>query len=70
VKGKVPKVIGAGRALREWLDHRRDVLLRRSNHPPEADRAPLEVLGGYLIAYLNIDKVIKIIRTRTSRSPS
>ena len=39
VKGKVPKVIGLAEALREWLDHRRDVLLRRSNHPAEADRA-------------------------------
>jgi topoisomerase-4 subunit A len=46
------------------------VLLRRSNHRLKQIAHRLEVLGGYLIAYLNIDKVIKIIRTRTSRSPS
>ena len=32
VKGRVPKVIGLAEALREWLDHRRDVLVRRSQH--------------------------------------
>jgi DNA gyrase/topoisomerase IV subunit A len=40
IKGKVPKVIGLAEALREWLDHRRDVLLRRSEFPAEADRQP------------------------------
>src|SRR6187397_2862153 len=62
-KGKVPKVIGLAEALREWLDHRRDVLLRRSNHRLKQIAHRLEVLHGYLIAYLNIDEVIRIIRT-------
>ena len=35
LKGRVPKVIGLAEALREWLDHRRDVLLRRSEPPPQ-----------------------------------
>src|SRR6187455_1129690 len=61
VKGKVPRVIGLAEALREWLDHRRDVLLRRSNHRLKQISHRLEVLGGYLIAYLNLDRVIKII---------
>src|ERR1700704_400217 len=63
VKGRIPKVVGLAEVLREWLDHRRDVLLRRTRPrvPPTAHR--LEVLHGYLIAYLNIDRVIKIIRT-------
>ena len=69
VKGKVPKVIGLAEALREWLDHRRDVLLRRSNHRLKQIAHRLEVLGGYLIAYLNIDKVIKIIRNEDEPKP-
>ncbi|MBN8955101.1 MAG: DNA topoisomerase IV subunit A, partial [Rhizobiales bacterium] len=49
--------------LREWVDHRRDVLVRRSQHRLAAIEHRLEVLGGHLAAYLNLDKVIKIIRT-------
>jgi topoisomerase-4 subunit A len=63
VKGRIPKVLGLAEVLREWLDHRRDVLLRRSNYRKNQIEHRLEVLGGYLIAYLNLDKVIKIIRT-------
>ncbi len=62
VKGKIPKVIGLAEALREWLDHRRDVLLRRSRHRLKHIEHRLEVLGGLLIAFLNIDEVIRIIR--------
>src|SRR5580704_7933832 len=69
VKGKIPKVIGLAECLREWLDHLRDVLLRRSNYRKEQIEHRLEVLGGYLIAYLNIDKVIKIIRTEDEPKP-
>src|SRR5262245_63695651 len=69
VEGKIPKVIGLAEALREWLDHRRDVLLRRSNHRLKQIAHRLEVLGGYLIAYLNIDKVIKIIRNEDEPKP-
>jgi topoisomerase-4 subunit A len=69
IKGKVPKVIGLAEALREWLDHRRDVLLRRSNHRLKQIANRLEVLGGYLIAYLNLDRVIKIIRTEDEPKP-
>ena len=39
VKGRVPQVLGLAEALREWLDHRREVLLRRSNHPAGGNRA-------------------------------
>ncbi|MDQ0504315.1 DNA topoisomerase IV subunit A [Xanthobacter agilis] len=62
VKGQIPKVLSLGEALREWLDHRRDVLLRRSRYRLEQIAHRLEVLGGYLIAYLNLDEVIRIIR--------
>jgi topoisomerase IV subunit A len=63
LKGKVPRVVGLAECLREWLDHLRDVLVRRTNHRKGEIEHRLEVLGGFLIAYLNIDKVIKIIRT-------
>jgi topoisomerase-4 subunit A len=69
IKGRVPRVIGLAEALREWLDHRRDVLVRRSQHRVDAIEHRLEVLGGYLIAYLNLDKVIKIIRTEDEPKP-
>ena len=61
-KGVVPKVMSLGEVLREWLDHRREVLLRRSAFRQEQIRRRLEVLGGYIIAYLNLDEVIRIIR--------
>ena len=69
VKGKIPRVIGLAEALREWLDHRRDVLLRRSRHRLKQIEHRLEVLGGYLVAYLNLDKVIKIIRNEDEPKP-
>jgi len=69
VKGRIPKVVGLAEVLREWLDHRRDVLLRRSNFRLRQIDARLEVLGGYLVAYLNVDKVIKIIRTEDEPKP-
>jgi len=69
VKGRIPMVVGLAEALREWLDHRREVLLRRSKHRLAEIEHRLEVLGGYLIAYLNLDKVIKIIRTRDEPKP-
>ncbi|MFG1402245.1 DNA topoisomerase IV subunit A [Xanthobacter sediminis] len=62
VRGQVPKVLSLAEALREWLDHRREVLLRRSRYRLEQIAHRLEVLGGYLIAYLNLDEVIRIIR--------
>jgi topoisomerase-4 subunit A len=69
VKGRVPKVLGLAECLREWLDHLREVLIRRSNFRKSQIENRLEVLGGYLIAYLNIDKVIKIIRTEDEPKP-
>ncbi len=69
VKGRIPMVVGLAEALREWLDHRRDVLLRRSKHRVAEIDHRLEVLGGYLIAYLNLDQVIKIIRREDEPKP-
>jgi topoisomerase-4 subunit A len=55
--------------LREWLDHRREVLLRRSRNRLAQIEHRLEVLGGFLVAYLNLDKVIKIIRNEDEPKP-
>jgi topoisomerase-4 subunit A len=61
-RGKVPNVLSLKDVLKEWLEHRKDVLVRRSRHRLAEIERRLEVLGGYLIAYLNIDEVIRIIR--------
>jgi topoisomerase-4 subunit A len=69
VKGRIPKVVGLAEALREWLDHRRDVLMRRSHYRLRQIDNRLEMLGGYLVAYLNLDRVIKIIRNEDEPRP-
>ena len=69
VKGRIPRVVGLAEALREWLDHRRDVLVRRSKHRLAEIEHRLEVLGGLLVAYLDLDKVIKIIRREDEPKP-
>jgi topoisomerase IV subunit A len=69
VKGRVPRVVGLAEALSEWLAHRREVLLRRSRFRLSQIEHRLEVLGGYLVAYLNLDRVIKIIRTQDEPKP-
>jgi len=61
-RGKIPNVVGLRQALREWLEHRQVVLLRRSQDRLGKIERRLEVLNGYLIAYLNLDEVIRIIR--------
>ncbi len=60
--GKVPNVLSLGTVLREWLDHRKEVLVRRSQFRLAEIERRLEILGGFLIAYLNLDEVIRIIR--------
>ncbi|MCX2696128.1 MULTISPECIES: DNA topoisomerase IV subunit A [Ochrobactrum] len=60
--GKVPNVLSLGGVLREWLEHRKEVLVRRSEYRLAEIEKRLEILGGLLIAYLNLDEVIRIIR--------
>jgi len=62
IDGRVPRVCGLKEVLRAFLDHRRDVLRRRSEHRIEKIDHRLEVLEGFIIAYLNLDRVIDIIR--------
>ena len=60
--GLVPRVMTLHEVLHAFLDHRRDVLERRSRHRLGKIDHRLEVLAGYLVAYLNLDEVIRIIR--------
>ncbi len=60
--GRVPNVLSLRQVLVQWLDHRLVVLVRASNYRLEKIAKRLELLGGYLIAFLNIDEVIAIIR--------
>jgi topoisomerase IV subunit A len=68
-KTNVPQVMDLRQTLQSYLDHRQDVLIRRSKFQLAQIEARLEVLAGYLIAYLNLDKVIKIIRTEDEPKP-
>ncbi|WP_456622750.1 DNA topoisomerase IV subunit A [Bradyrhizobium sp. P5_C12] len=70
LKGRIPRVVGLAECLREWLDHLRDVLIRRTNYRKTQIENRLEVLGGLLIAYLNLDEVIRIIRTEEEPKPA
>lgn len=70
IKGRIPKVVGLAECLREWLDHLRDVLIRRTNYRKVQIENRLEVLGGFLIAFLNIDEVIRIIRNEDEPKPA
>ncbi len=60
--GQIPNVLSVREVLQQWLEHRIEVLVRRSNFRLKKIEHRLEVLDGYLIAYLNIDEVIRIVR--------
>ncbi len=60
--GIVPKVMNIKEALQNWLNHQQEVLVRRSRFRLEKVLHRIEVLEGYLIVFLNIDEVIRIIR--------
>ncbi|MFV1875256.1 DNA topoisomerase IV subunit A [Nioella sp.] len=62
IDGRTPKVCSLKEVLRAFLDHRREVLIRRSTHRMEKIDHRLEVLEGFIITFLNLDRVIDIIR--------
>ena len=62
IDGVTPKVCSLKEVLKAFLDHRREVLIRRANHRLEKIDKRLEVLEGLIIAFLNLDRVIDIIR--------
>jgi topoisomerase IV subunit A len=67
--GKVPKVMSLKDILKEWLEHRKSVLVRGTNFRLAEIARRLEILEGYLIAYLNLDEVIRIIREEDEPKP-
>ncbi|MBO0662156.1 DNA topoisomerase IV subunit A [Jiella sp. MQZ9-1] len=60
--GKVPKVLSLKEALSEWLAHQREVLQRQTQYRLGQIERRLEIVSGYLVVFLNIDEVIRIIR--------
>jgi topoisomerase IV subunit A len=67
--GKIPRVMSLKDVLKEWLDHRKTVLVRRSTFRLNEIARRLEILEGYLVAYLNLDEVIRIIREEDEPKP-
>ncbi len=67
--GRIPRVMALNEVILEWLAHRKDVLIRRSKFRLAAIDKRLEILGGLLVAYLNIDEVIRIIREEDEPKP-
>ncbi|MFM5953824.1 MAG: DNA topoisomerase IV subunit A [Novosphingobium sp.] len=66
---RTPGVLGIKLLLQEWVIAQIDILLRRTNHRLERIANRLELLGGYIIAYLNLDRIIEIIRTEDEPKP-
>ena len=67
--GKLPRVMNLREALQAYLDHRHEVLERKSRYRQGKIEHRLEVLDGYLIAYLNLDELIEIIRREDEPKP-
>jgi len=60
--GQVPRVVGVVEVLKAWLEHLKEVAVRRAEHRLGKVVHRLEVLDGFLVVYLDLDKVIAIIR--------
>ena len=66
---RTPRVMGLKDVLAAWLDHQIEVLVRRSQHRLGKIDDRVGLLDGYLVAYLNLDRVIEIIRTEDEPKP-
>ncbi len=66
---RTPRVMGLSEVLSEWLRHQIEVIVRKSQHRLEKIDARLELVGGYIIAYLNLDRIIEIIRNEDEPKP-
>jgi topoisomerase-4 subunit A len=64
-----PRVMSLKEVLVAWLAHQVDVLVRRARHRIDQIDNRLELLDGYIITYLNLDRVIEIIRTEDEPKP-
>lgn len=69
IDGRTPKVCSLRELMLAFLGHRRDVLQRRSRHRLEKIARRLEILEGYIIAFLNLDRIIAIIRSEDEPKP-
>src|SRR5271170_5141064 len=65
-----PRVMGLKQLLLEWLEFRKDTVTRRLKFRHEKLSARLHILDGLLIAYLNLDEVIRIVRTVDEPKPA
>lgn len=70
IDGRTPRVCSLKEVLRAFLDHRREVLVRRTAHRLERIAHRLEVLEGFITAFLNLDRVIDIIRYDDAPKPA
>lgn len=68
-KNRTPRVMSLGEAIAAWVEHQFVVLRRRSEHRLSKIADRLELVGGYIIAFLNLDRVIEIIRTEDEPKP-
>jgi len=66
---RTPRVMSLKQALAGWIDHQFEVLVRRSNHRLAKIADRIELLDGYLVTYLNLDRVIQIIREEDEPKP-
>jgi topoisomerase-4 subunit A len=66
---RTPRVMGLHEVLSAWLAHQFEVLVRRAQHRVAKIEDRLELLEGYLVAFLNLDRVIEIIRTEDEPKP-
>ncbi len=66
---RVPRVLGLKAVLRQWLKFQIEVLVRRAEHRLAKIADRLELVGGYILAFLNLDRVIEIIRTEDEPKP-
>ena len=65
----IPRVMNLREVLQSFLDHRHEVLVRRTNNRLEKIEKRLEVLAGYMVVFLNLDEVIRIIRNQDQPKP-
>ncbi len=66
---RTPMVMGLKELLEHWVIHQIEILQRRTRHRLEQIAARLELVEGYIIAFLNLDRVIEIIRTEDEPKP-
>ncbi|MGC6399693.1 DNA topoisomerase IV subunit A [Sphingomonas sp. FW199] len=68
-KDRTPRVMSLAQAIRAWVDHQFVVLRRRTEHRLTRIADRMELVSGYIIAFLNLDRVIEIIRTEDEPKP-